>query len=61
MLKTKLIRDPVGCLYSGGLSLFSWTEYFGGLSLIWWAIFVLVGHLYLYFDDVFILLNCLLK
>ena len=46
MLKTNLMRDPVGCLYSGGLSLFWWTEYFGVLSLFWWAIFVVLGCLY---------------
>ena len=36
----------MGCLYSGGLSLFWWTEYFGVLSLFWWAIFVVLGCLY---------------
>ena len=50
MLKTNLMRDPVGCLYSGGLSLFWWTKYVGGL------VFILVGYLcsgglYIYFGE----------
>ena len=52
MLKNNLMRDPVGCLKSGGLSYSSGLNmlvgylYSGGLSLFWWAIFVLLGCIF---------------
>ena len=32
-IENQLDARPEGCLYSGGLSLFCWAVYFGGLSL----------------------------
>ena len=45
MLKTNLMRDPVGCLnsgwqsYSSGLNMLVGYLYSGGLSLVCWAVY----------------------
>ena len=68
MLKTNLMRDPVGCLNSGGLSYSTGLNilvgylYSGGLSLFCWAVY-LVSYLYFSGPSVFwwanfILLGC---
>ena len=45
MLKSNLMQDPMGCLYSGGWCLLWWTEYLVGY-LYSGGLYILVGYLY---------------